>query len=227
MLQKPLKIKFQKDKKQVKVIVMPSNYEMEMELKTDYAVAYRKLIKQGVATKPAMLELMREEELWGEKEENKLTNLIVEAGLLEAALEKLVESKEDTTKEERKIVIKLSTVRGEIYELVRIKTEPLEYCAESIARDIQIDTYIALATKDEATLRPYFANKKQFLLGRDDADAQKIYNAVIEELCRDDIELIQKLPEHKWMVDNKIMDKAGNIKDEALLESLENLSKEE
>jgi len=227
MLKKPLKIRFQKDKKQVKVIVMPSSYEMEMELKTDYAVAYRKLIKQGVATKPAMLELMKEEELWGDKEEGKLTNLIVEAGLLEAALEKLIESNEDTTNKERKIVVKLATVRGEIYELVRIKTEPLEYCAESIARDIQIDSYIALATMNEETLRPYFPSKKQFLVARSDVDAEKIYDAVIEELCKEDVDLIRKLPEHKWMVDNKLMDKSGNIKDKALLESLEAMSKEE
>lgn len=212
MLSKPLKVRFKHNKQPVKLVIMPPSYEVEQQLKTVYAVAYRKCIKQGVATRPSMMKLMEEEGLWDSEREGELTSLTVELGILETALGRAVEEGWDEDKQ-RELTIKLAGARSKVYELISIKTLPLEYTAEEIANDVQMDNFVALCTyvDDETCTKRYFANHDELVRRRQDVDVQKIFAALEEELNRDSVNLLMDLPEHKWLVKNKYMDKDGNF----------------
>jgi hypothetical protein len=212
MLDKPLKIRFKHNKKPVKLVVMPASYEIEQRLKTVYAVAYRKCIKQGVATRPAMIKLMEEEGLWDGDREQELTNLSIELGLLEAALSGTNENEVDEQRE-REVAIRLAATRSKVYELVSIKTLPLEHTAEAIADDVQVDNYIALCTfiDDDTCSQTYFRDHADLMRRRNDVDVQKIFAAMEEEMNRESLSMLMELPEHKWLVARKYMDKQGNF----------------
>lgn len=209
-LKKALKVKFTKDKVKNTVIVRPPTYKVEQELRTAYAVAYRKCIESGVATRSSMLELMRQEKIWTEEEEVRMQTLAMEASILEAGLMRSIEEGSDI-ESQKCVVLKLTEVRGRVYEMVAMKTLPLEQTAEEIANDIVIDRFISLSTyMDDGTL--YFRSHEQFLENRDESQVKKIFNAVIDELSKDNIELLKKLPENQWLIDNKFMDgKSGDI----------------
>jgi hypothetical protein len=207
MLKKQIKIKFKKDGNQVKLVVKPTNYKVDQQLRMAHAVAYRKSIQMGVATKAAMLELMRQENIWGQKEEDKLTELLVQAALLEEVLKQVMGNFE----KEKETAISLTKVRTQIYELIAIKTAPIEFTAEEIARGVEIDTYIALSTFHEDTNKLYFKDVEEFTSRRNDDDVAKIYEVVLNEMSKDDLELIAKLPEHQWLLKNKFIDDNGNV----------------
>jgi len=207
MLTKPLKIKFTKDKRPVKLVVMPPDYKSEQLLRVAYAKAYRQAIQQGVATRPSMLDLMRKEGVWGTEQEEELTQLTIHAALLEAALDE-----QDDVKKQKELVLELSKVRNQIYELVAIKMMPLEHTAEQIAEDVKLDVYIALCTKDTNGV-VYFKSHEDFIERRHDADADKVFKAVVEELSKGNIEMLRQLPEHEWLIKNSYMDKDGNFLD--------------
>ena len=222
MLSKPLKIRFKKDKQPVKLIVMPPSYKIEQELKTAYAVAYRKCIQEGVATRPSMLKLMEKEGLWGADQEEELTNLTIEISLLETTL---IRAKDEDIEEDeqKKLVIRLAGARSKIYELISIKTLPLEYTAEEISGDIQLDNFIALSTfvDDGGNSRLYFHSYKEFLRRRMDTDVLKIVEAVEEEIGKIGVDMIVNLPEHQWMINHDYMDKKGEFLAKAVEEDIE------
>lgn len=214
MLKKALKVKFQKDKKKQTVHVMPPNYEAEQAMRIAYAKAYKQSIQQGVATRPSMLELMRKEGVWTDENEDELTSLTVNAALLEAAL-----LEQEDRAEQKKLVLELSKVRNKIYELVSIKTMPLEFTAEQMAEDVRLDYYISRCTYDENGTR-YFKSHDDFLARRHESDAEKIFSAVVDEMSKSNIDMLRQLPEHQWLIDNKFMDKEGNLLDGAFEQEL-------
>lgn len=220
MLNKPLKIKFKKDKHPYKLLVMPASYEIEQRLKTIYAVTYRKCIKQGVATRPSMIKLMEEEGIWTPEDEHELTRLSTELGILEIALKQAIENGR-TEDEQRDLIIRMAGLRSQVYELVSIKALPLEHTAEQIAEDVQLDHYIVLCTINEETNMPYFSNHDEFMRRRGDADVRKIVDAVIDEKHRGGVDMIRDLPEHRWMREHKYMDENGNMLPKGVQSSIE------
>lgn len=220
MLKKQLTVKFQKDKRKHVVNIMPPDYKSESAMRIEYAKAYRSAIQQGVATRPSMLELMREEGIWTEKQEDELTSLTIQAALIEGVLREQTEFEE-----QKKVVLELTNVRNKIYELVNLKTLPLEHTAEQIAEGVKLDYYLATCTYDDNGVR-YFKSHKDFLERRHDTDVQKINDSVIEELSKDNVELLRQLPEHKWLINNKFMDKKGNILDKAFEGELDSQAEE-
>ena len=215
MLTKTLKVRFQKDKKKVVVNVVPPDYKSEQEMRVAYAKSYRQAIQQGVATRPSMLELMRIEKIWSETQENELTELTIHAALLEAAL-----NEQEEQAKQKDLVLELTKVRSKIYELVSIKTLPLEHTAEQLAEDVRMDFYIATCTFDENGCR-YFRSHEDFLKRRHEADAEKIYQSVVEELSKDNIEMLRQLPEHQWLISNKFMDRDGHLLSQEMEEAME------
>ncbi len=218
MLKKQVKVQFQKDNKKLKVVVIPTTYKIDKELTVAYAVAYRKAIEMGVATRSSMLELLKKEKIWGDAEEEHLLQKGIETAALEARL-KMVMATED--KDAQKMsALRLVSARSSLYELIQIKSGPLEHTAESIAEDVKIDKLISLSTINEDTGAPYFINHDDFLIRRADEDVLKIYMGVVEELSKDNLELLRKLPENDWLITNGLMDKKGKVNEKELVEAL-------
>lgn len=212
MLKKDLRVKFQKDGKVIKLVILKETYGVSQQLRTEYAVAFRRAITMGVATRASMAELLKREDVWTEVDEQKLISKTIKASLLEQLLHDNVES--DNESGAKNAAIELVGLRGEIYELVQIKYLPLEHTAESIAEDVKLDAYVTLCTVDSKGRR-YFKDHKDFLVRREDKDVMKIYNTIVEELSKDNIEIMRKLPENKWLMDHNIIDKDGTaISDE-------------
>lgn len=212
MLKKDLRVKFQKDGKVIKLVVLKESYGVSQQLRTEYAVAFRRAITMGVATRASMSELLKREDVWTEADEQKLITDTIKASLLEQLLHDSVEGGNDDGA--KNAAIELVGLRGEIYELVQIKYLPLEHTAESIAEDVKLDAYITLCTVTDKGHK-YFKDHKDFLARREDRDVMKIYNTVVEELSKDNIEIMRKLPENKWLMDHNIIDKDGSaISDE-------------
>lgn len=225
MLKKQLKVQFQKDNKKIKIVIVPTTYKIEKELTVAYAVAYRKAIEMGVATRSSMLELLKKEKIWGDDEEELLLQKGIETAVLESNL-KLKMSTAD--KDSQKFAaLKLVAARSALLELIQIKSGPLEHTAESIAEDVRIDKLLSLSTFTEDDGKPYFINHDDFLSRRGDLDVLKIYNALIEELSKDNIELLRKLPENEWLITNGLMDLKGKVNEKELLEALVPPKKEE
>jgi len=217
MLKKHLKIQFQKDGQKIKVMVAPASYKVDQELKTAYAVAYRQAITLGVATRSSMLELLKKEKIWGDEEEEKLLQKSIETAAYEAGLGVAVKS---GSKQDQKLAaLRLVAARSHLYELIKIKSTPLEHTAESIAEDVRIDKYISLSTFFEDG-KPFFKNHEDFLNRRADADVSKIYNAVVEELSKDNFEILRKLPENAWLMSNGMMSEEGEVNEKELVATL-------
>lgn len=208
MLKKQLKINFKHNKEPVKLVVVPEDYRVSQQLKTEYAVAFRRAITMGVATRASMMELLKREGVWTDVEEQKLIRKTLEASLLEEALRMATEEGDDTKAKET--ALELVSVRGDVYELVQIKHLPLEHTAESIAEDVRLDVYITLCTKYADSGKPYFKDMQDFLNRRTDKDVEKIYDAVVTKLSEDNVELMRKLPENQWLMDHNYIDKDGN-----------------
>lgn len=215
MLKRQLKVTVTKDDKKIKLVVMPSTYKTDQELKTAYAVAYKHSIGLGVATRSSMLELLKKEKIWSDEEEEKLLTKTIEAAALESSLTNAI--KVGNVTDQKVAAMKLVNVRSQLYELIQIKSAPLEHTAEAIAEDVKIDKFISLSTFIEESGQPYFLNHEDFLKRRGDQDVTKIVNSVVEELSKDNIELLRKLPENEWLINNGVMDKNGNLKETELV----------
>jgi len=218
MLDKDLTIKFQKDGKKLKVTVRPASYKVTQSLKTEYAIAFRRSLTMGVATRASMAELVKEQGIWTEKNEAELTKSILNISLLEDRLKKAIE--DENQDEQRKTALEIVSRRSNLYELVQIKSLPLAHTAESIAEDVQIDTYVALCTYNEDGSK-YFKDPNDFVMRRDDRDAKKIYEAVIEKLSESNVDALRNLPENKWLMDNDLIDKDGNAATDEVAKLLE------
>jgi hypothetical protein len=218
MLKRQVKVSVTtKDKKKLKVVVMPPSYKAEQELKLAYAVAYKKSLVMGVATRSSMLEILKENNVWGDREDELLTKKSFEAAGVEAELSLALRSGDDAKQKE--LAIKLVGIRSELYGLVQIKSAPLFHTAEAIAEDVKLDKFIALCTFLEDG-RPYFKDHEEVLVRRQDDDVIKIFTAVIEELSRDNIEIIRSLPENKWLIEHGMMGKNGEIRQEEIAKLL-------
>ena len=217
MLNKALKVKFQKNKKKVTVSVAPANYKIEQEMRVEYAKQYRAAMKMGVSTRPSMLELMRKEKIWTSEQEEELTELTIHAALLEAAL--VEQTEEHNIERQKELVMELTRIRAKVYELVSIKTLPLEHTCEQLAEDSQLDYYVASCTVDENGAK-YFRNVDDFRQRRKESDSEAIFTAVLQELSKDNVELLRQLPEHQWLMSNDYMDKNGNLLQKELEEGL-------
>ena len=120
---------------------------------------------------------------------------------------------------QKDFALKLVSLRSDLYELVQIKSLPLEHTAEAISDDVKLDKYIALCTFYEDG-KPYFKGHDDFLNRRNEDDIVSIFKAVIEELSKDNIELLRKLPENAWLITNGMMDREGNVKEKELVSLL-------
>jgi hypothetical protein len=219
MLKKDLKVNFKYKKQPIKVVVRPETYKVSQVLKTEYAVAFRRAIQVGVATRASMAELLKKEGIWSEVDEEKLLQRTIEISMLEVQLDQAqAEGLDDVAKQ---IAFKAVNLRSKIYELVQIKHLPMEHTAEAIAEDVRLDNFVTMCTFHADTGKPYFKDHNDFLARREDADAEKIYAAVIEELSRDNIDLLRKLPENKWLLDNKLIDKNGSAITDEVVKLLE------
>ena len=208
MLKKDLKINFKHNKQPVKLVVKAEDYKTAQILKTEFAVAFRQAISMGVATRASMTELLRKEEVWTNEDENNLLQKTIEISILENELQRYVDEGAETMA--REVAFKMLALRSEVYQLIQIKHLPLEHTAEVIAEDVKIDNYITLCTYDTKTGKRYFADHNDFLKRRGDVDVIKVYEAVIQELSKDNIDLLRNLPENRWLVDHKLIDKEGN-----------------
>ena len=218
MIKKQLKVSFQKDNKKIKVVVLPPTYKVDQELKTAYAVAYRKAISMGVATRNSMLELLKKEKIWGDEEEEKLLHKSIEAAAYEANLKLKVDAKD--VQGQKLAALKLVSARSALYELITIKSSPLEHTAEAIAEDVRIDKFVSLSTILEDEGKLYFTTHDEFLNHRSDPEVIKIYNTVIEEISKDNLEILRKLPENVWLMSNGLMDSQGNVNEKELVETM-------
>lgn len=222
MLKKQINVSFKKDKEKVRVYVTPPSYKVDQELKTAYAVAYRKAISLGVATRSSMLELLRKEQIWGDEEEERLLTKTVEAATVEAELRNAIGSSD--RKSQKEVALKLVGLRNELYGLVQIKSLPLAHTAESIAEDVRLDKFVSLCTFHEDG-RQYFKTHDDFLNRRSETDVIAIFNAVIDELSKHNAELLIKLPENQWFINNGLMDKEGNVREKELVDLLTEINK--
>lgn len=160
--------------------------------------------------------MLKKEKIWGDEEEEKLLNKSIEAAAYEAHLK--VKVGENDLAAQKSIALKLVNARNALYELINIKTSPLEHTAESIAEDVRIDRFVSMSTFTEDDGKLYFVNHDEFLNRRSDIDVIKIYNVIIEELSKDNLEILRKLPENEWFMKNGLMDKEGNLDTKELLE---------
>lgn len=218
MLKRLLKIKVkQPDNTSVRIFIKPQTYAVEQKLRVVYAQMYRKLVDEQVATRSSMLDLLKREGIWTDKEEEKTNELLVELALLETALENT--SKEEQSKQ-RELVIKMSKTRSQLLELVQVKTEPLEFVAESIAEEIKVEHYIVESTFYEDG-KQYFKSYDDFKSRRYDEDVIKICDNFMRAINMSNTRILLDLPENKWLVNHGFMDKTGNVTDEELWKELE------
>ena len=225
MLKKNLKINFKHNKEPVKLVVMKETYRVSQILKTEYAVAFRRAVTMGVATRASMTELLKREAVWSDSDEDKLIQKSIEVGILEIQLAQAQEEGfEELAKE---IAFKTVKLRSNIYELVQIKHLPMEHTAEAIAEDVRLDNYITLCTVDAETGKHYFKDHNDFLARREDKEVEKVYSAVIEELSRDNIDLLRSLPENKWLMEHKLIDKDGQAISDEVVKLLETEEEQE
>lgn len=217
MLSKLLHVKIKEGDTNLKVVIKPENYEVHRNLKILYAQQYRELIKRGVATRSAMLDLLKQEGMWREEEENKFNNLLVEAALLESLLENIPET--DNVKQ-KETVIKLAKIRNAMLELIQIKTEPMEYVAETIADDIIKENYLVFSTFYEDG-RKYFGSYEDFKNRREEDNVKKIVATFNDELSKLNTKQLLDLPENKWLMKNGYMDKEGQVANEEVKKELE------
>lgn len=217
MIKKQLKITVTKDKTKVKVFVTPPSYKVEQELKTAYAVAYRRAVTMGVATRSSMLELLKKEKVWGDEEDAGLMRKNIEAAAVEVELANAL--RKDDLNTQRSLALKLMGLRSELYALVQVKATPLQHTAEAIADDVKLDKFISMSTFYEDG-KPYFKDHEDFLVRRHEEDVIKIYEELLRELSKDNIEVIRSLPENKWLIDNGMMGKNGEIKEKAISDLL-------
>lgn len=219
MLKKDLKINFKHNKKPVKLVVKAEDYKTAQILKTEFAVAFRKAISMGVATRASMTELLKREDVWTQEDDNNLLQKTIEVSILEGELAKHIEN--GSKNMAREVAFKLLATRAEIYELIQIKHLPLEHTAEVIAEDVKLDNYITLCTFDTNTGKRYFVDHNDFLKRREDKDVIKVYEAVVQALSKDNVDMLRNLPENRWLVDENLIDKDGNPMTEELANVLE------
>lgn len=192
-----------------KLVVKPTTYKLEQELKTFYAISYRKSISMGVATRASMLEILKREGVWGDKEEESLTKISTEIGLLELDFNKSLAQNHPMEKK-KELALKLARARTQLYTLVQIKSAPLSHTAEAIAEECKIDKIVSSSTFYEDG-RPYFKDHEEFTLRRNEKDVMELYDAVITEMSKENAEFLMNLPENKWLVENGMMDKSGEM----------------
>lgn len=221
MLKSQIEVTVTKNNEKIELVIKPANYKVEQELKAAYAIAYRKSIAMGVATRSSMVEILKREQVWGDKEDEALTKMVAEVGMLEVELSRLIRTDEPKDKQ-KDTAIKLAKARNELYSLVQIKSAPLMHTAEAIAEDFKIDKYIAICTYTKDG-KPFFKDHEELISRRNDDDVNTLFDAVIDELSKDNIELLRNFPENKWLVTNGMMDENGEIRQEHIKNILSDL----
>lgn len=217
MLKRILKFKVeQPDGTKVSVCIRPTSYEVEQKLKILYARTYKNLVGDGVATKSAMLDLVKKEGLWTEKDEERLNELVIQLSVLETLLENTTD-----VAEQRSVVVKLVKLRNELLELVQVKSEPMEFTAETIAEDFKMENYLVESTFFEETGARYFKDYNDFKMRRYDKDIEKIYTTFIQAVNVVSTKTLMNLPENKWLQTQGKMDKKGIITDDDIWKELE------
>ena len=204
------------------VFIKPITYAVEQKLRIVYAQTYRALVERQVATKSAMLDLLKKEGVWTDKEDDKFNELVVQISLQETLLETI---SKDNLDKQREAVVKLAKLRNELLELLQIKTEPMEFVAETIADEIKTENFLVESTFYEDG-KPYFSSYEDFKTRRYNDDVVKIYDTFIKAININNTKTMLNFPENKWLLEHGYMDKSGNITDDELWKELE-LSTEE
>lgn len=203
-----------------KVVVKPTSYKLEQELKTFYAISYRKSISMGVATRASMLEILKREGVWGDKEEEGLTKIATEISLVETEFNKGLFQKVSKEKQ-KELALKLAKARTQLYTLIQIKSAPLAHTAESIAEECKIDKLVSSSCFYEDG-RLYFKDHDEFISRRNNPDVLELYDAVIDEMSKENAQFLMNLPENKWLVENGMMAENGNMDVEHFVKILQN-----
>lgn len=216
MLKKILKLKVKLNGVSVPIVIKPETYTVSQKLRVVYAQTYKDLISRGVPTRSSMLDLIKKEGMWGAKEEEKFNELIVQISLLEALLSNL---KNDKVKE-RETVVKLTKLRNELFEIIQIKSDPLDMVAEVIAEEIKVENFLVESTFFDDG-KPYFKSYEDFKERRYNEDVEKILNAFHQAINIHNTKVMLELPENKWMMENGVMTKHGVVTDESLWKEIE------
>lgn len=214
MLKRLLNVKVKNNEgENVRLVIRPENHAIMQKLRIMQAQLYSKLIKEGVPTKAFMLDLLKREGIWTDAQESELNRLAGLIALLELELSKLIETKADEVKQ-KETAIRLAATRNYIFELIKIKSEPLEFVAESIIEEMMIEYYIVESTQFESTGLKYFISYDDFKNRRNDADVVKICNAFTKALGKDATEFIYSLPENQWFAEKGLLDIKSGLSDD-------------
>lgn len=206
MLKRLLNVKIKdKNGENVRLVIRPENHAIMQKLRIMQAQLYSKLIKDGVPTKAFMLDLLKREGIWTEAQESELNRLSGMIALLEVELSNLIETKADDAKQ-KETAIRLAATRNYVFELIRIKSEPLEFVAESIIEEIIAEQYIVESTQFELTGLKYFTSYDDFKNRRNDADVIKICSTFTKAMGKDAIEFVYSLPENQWFAERGLLD---------------------
>ena len=149
--------------KEVKLKLLVENLDIERKCDTEYHIAYTQLMQRGIKPKATLEQMMREEDIWGEDEEEQLTSLQRQLVDLQIRLEAA------PTHEEGLVIAKeMGELRADCLKLVEAKAAVLSNSCEALADEIRRDAYIAYATVYSDTNKKVFKDYHDFLLRASD-----------------------------------------------------------
>lgn len=199
-----------KDKNKVVTVKLEDGHEMKILIKKPQgpvlneaqrigAKVWTDCIKDGIMTKQELGILMKEKQIWGDKQEKIQSRLNQEIAELEKRLfinggKKLKKS------EAKKIAIEMRVKRNELRRLISEKLSLEQNTAESISDNAKFDFMVSKCTYDESGNRPIYNSIQDYNDNSDSPTAFAAASALAELIYSLDKDFESNLPENKFLI---------------------------
>jgi len=186
--------------------------EMEFELREperdaiisadmQYRIAYSMALKEGILPREKMRDIFKENDIWNEADEAKITSLIKELGVLTLKLDDV--TKRGDKDECIKVAEEMAKTRVQLFQVFLIQHSCFINSCEGYAELVKLEALMAASVFIKANNQRYWKTYKDYLLERDHnsiatvaIEAANVNNTILEE--RKDV-LINDYPEQKWL----------------------------
>lgn len=172
----------------------------ENDAEIQYRIAYTHALKAGLLTRESMIQIMKDSGSWTIDYENRLKEVTNKCGSIEAKLELAILS--GNSKEAMDFAQELTSIRSELWELIKIKTSPLINSCEGVAEVIKNEALIASCVHIKGQSK-YWNSYKDYVIERDSNEkstvASEMYECFAKYSENDRIAYINNLPEYKYI----------------------------
>lgn len=166
-----------------------------------YREYFSKAIRSGVMTQAEAIKILRDREIWGKEQEDKMLELQIELVNAEVALSDFDKKDEESLRNFNKI----KELRSEIDTLRSVKTSVTENTAESMAAEMRTQFFASECVVYYKSREKVFSSLKDFLARLDEQVATDSYKEAL--ICNYEKQLgisLPKdfkvtLPEDEWL----------------------------